>query len=83
MSLRKLVNCPGTFARDMKACLSFKNMGFSFVAYVADSYGLKYFFEDAVSEFSKNKINFLFKRNVYGSSKIISSGYRLGHILII
>ena len=51
--IKKAGKLSGTFARDMKACLSFKNMGFSFVAYVADSYGLKYFFEDAVSEFRK------------------------------
>ena len=44
---------PGTFARDINASKSFKDMGFSFVAYVADSYGLKMFFENAMNEFNE------------------------------
>ena len=45
-------NClAGTFARDINSCIQFREMGFDFVAYVADSYGLKAFFDAASREF--------------------------------
>jgi 4-hydroxy-2-oxoheptanedioate aldolase len=44
---------PGTFARDMDACHTFKDMGFKFVAYLADSYALTSFYKNAVTEFQK------------------------------
>jgi 4-hydroxy-2-oxoheptanedioate aldolase len=36
----------GTFSRDIELCKSYKNMGFDFIAYVADSYALTNFYED-------------------------------------
>jgi len=35
----------GTFSRDVKTCKSYKNMGFDFIAYVADSYALTSFYK--------------------------------------
>ena len=43
----------GTFSRDISACKKFKEMGFDFIAYVADSYALHSFYSEAVSNFSK------------------------------
>lgn len=43
----------GTFSRDIKACSRFKEMGFNFIAYIADSYALHSFYSEAVSNFSK------------------------------
>ena len=43
----------GTFSRDIRACKKFKEMGFDFIAYVADSYALHSYFSEAVSNFSK------------------------------
>ena len=43
----------GTFSRDIKACRNFREMGFVFVAYVADSFGLKSFYSEAVTEFKR------------------------------
>jgi 4-hydroxy-2-oxoheptanedioate aldolase len=43
----------GTFSRDISACKNFKNMGFEFIAYVADCYGLHTFFKDSVTKFNK------------------------------
>lgn len=42
---------PGTFARDLPACRLFRDLGFRFVAYVADSHGLTEFFGQAVQRF--------------------------------
>jgi 4-hydroxy-2-oxoheptanedioate aldolase len=42
----------GTFSRDIKACQKFKEMGFDFIAYVADSYALHTYFSEAVSNLS-------------------------------
>ena len=41
----------GTFSRDIAACRSFREMGFHFVAYVADSYAISTFYRNAVEEF--------------------------------
>jgi len=38
----------GTFSRDIAACRRFREMGFEFVAYVADSYALTAFYRQAV-----------------------------------
>ena len=43
----------GTFSRDISACKKFKEMGFDFIAYVADSYALHSYYSEAVSNFSK------------------------------
>jgi len=43
----------GTFSRDIEACRTFKDMGFTFVAYLADSYALTSFYNDAVAEYQK------------------------------
>ena len=43
----------GTFSRDLDACKYFQNMGFNFVAYVADSYALTSFYKDAVTAFNQ------------------------------
>ena len=45
----------GTFSRDIAACRRFREMGFQFVAYVADSYGLTVFYQNAVGEFTASK----------------------------
>ena len=42
---------PGTFSRDLAACRRFREMGFRFVAYVADSHALLQFFSRAVEIF--------------------------------
>jgi len=42
----------GTFARDIEACKSFRDMGFNFIAYVADSYAITDFYRDAVQVFN-------------------------------
>lgn len=42
----------GTFSRDIDACRRFREMGFEFVAYVADCYGLQKFYSDAVEKLS-------------------------------
>jgi 4-hydroxy-2-oxoheptanedioate aldolase len=41
----------GTFSRDIDDCRVCAEMGFGFVAYVADSYGLRQFFKEAASQF--------------------------------
>jgi 4-hydroxy-2-oxoheptanedioate aldolase len=41
----------GTFARDLVACRRFRDMGFKFVAYVADSYALTAFYREAVAAY--------------------------------
>jgi 4-hydroxy-2-oxoheptanedioate aldolase len=41
----------GTFSRDIAACRRFRDMGFHFVAYVADSYALTAFYRQAVAEY--------------------------------
>ena len=41
----------GTFARDIEACRRFRDMGFHFVAYVADSYALIDFFKKSTNQF--------------------------------
>jgi len=43
----------GTFARDLTACRNFRDMGFHFIAYVADSYSLTQFFNQVVKCFHK------------------------------
>jgi len=43
----------GTFSRDIQACKKFKEMGFDFIAYVADSFALHSYYSEAVSNFSK------------------------------
>jgi len=45
----------GTFAREIDACCSFREMGFHFVAYVADSYALTKFFRESVDELKTNE----------------------------
>jgi 4-hydroxy-2-oxoheptanedioate aldolase len=45
----------GTFARDINACKKFKSIGFEFIAYVADSYGLSMFYSESVKSFWCNK----------------------------
>ena len=40
----------GTFSREVEACRSYQNMGFSFIAYVADSYALTSFYENFVQD---------------------------------
>lgn len=59
--LRELQNClsviqsaeklAGTFARDITACKEFRKMGFSFIAYVADSFALTNFYKTCYHEF--------------------------------
>jgi 4-hydroxy-2-oxoheptanedioate aldolase len=41
----------GTFSRDIAACRRFREMGFQFIAYVADSYGLTAFYQQAVADY--------------------------------
>ncbi len=41
----------GTFSRDIATCRKFREMGFHFVAYVADSYALGNFFKNAATEY--------------------------------
>jgi 2-keto-3-deoxy-L-rhamnonate aldolase RhmA len=41
----------GTFSRNMAACCRFREMGFHFAAYVADSYALIAFYNQAVTEY--------------------------------
>lgn len=43
----------GTFSRDISACKDYKSMGFEFIAFVADCYGLYTFFHDSVKAFNK------------------------------
>jgi 4-hydroxy-2-oxoheptanedioate aldolase len=43
----------GTFSRDIAACRRFREMGFQFVAYVADSYGLTAFYQQAVADYTR------------------------------
>lgn len=43
----------GTFARDLSACRKFRDLGFQFVAYVADSHGLGEFFSESVRRFKQ------------------------------
>ncbi len=42
----------GTFSRDIVACREFREMGFQFVAYVADSYAMTDFYLNSVSAFN-------------------------------
>ena len=42
---------PGTFSRSIETCRQYREMGFRFVAYVADSYALHKFFSDSVLSF--------------------------------
>ena len=41
----------GTFSRDINDCRQCAGAGFGFVAYVADSYALRQFFEHAARQF--------------------------------
>jgi 4-hydroxy-2-oxoheptanedioate aldolase len=41
----------GTFSREIEACRNFSSQGFDFVAYLADSYGLRQFFAEANDAF--------------------------------
>ena len=43
----------GTFSRDLSACNDFHQMGFKFIAYVADSYALYDFYKNATNSFKK------------------------------
>lgn len=43
----------GTFARDIKSAKKFKDIGFGFVAFVADSYAIHKFYTDCVVEFNQ------------------------------
>lgn len=43
----------GIFSRDLASCRSFKEAGFNFIAYVADSYGLLEYFSDACRQFKE------------------------------
>ena len=43
----------GTFSREVAACRRFREMGFHFIAYVADSYALVSFYQGAVREYSQ------------------------------
>jgi 4-hydroxy-2-oxoheptanedioate aldolase len=49
--IKKAGKFAGTFSREISASRTFKDMGFNFVAYVADSYGLTKFYNQAISEF--------------------------------
>lgn len=44
---------PGTFSRDIFASKRFKEMGFKFIAYVADSFALTSFYTDAVNRYNE------------------------------
>lgn len=41
----------GTFVRDIKTAKLYKNMGFKFIAFVADSYSMTAFYKDSVDSF--------------------------------
>ena len=49
--IKKSGKLAGTFSRDLNSCRAFREMGFEFVAYVADCHGLHEFFADAVRRF--------------------------------
>ena len=41
---------PGIFANNIHDCASYINLGYQFIAYVADSFALKSFFDSSVIE---------------------------------
>ena len=41
----------GTFSRDLSVCRHYREMGFHFVAYIADSYALTTFYQQAIVEY--------------------------------
>lgn len=41
----------GTFTRDIEACRHYRDMGFKFLAYLADSYALTSFYNDSVRKY--------------------------------
>jgi len=43
----------GTFSRDLDACKEFREMGFNFIAYVADSFAITRFYHNAVEDYTK------------------------------
>lgn len=43
----------GIFSRDIEVCRNYREMGFNFIAYVADSYGLHTFFTNAVNQYNR------------------------------
>jgi 4-hydroxy-2-oxoheptanedioate aldolase len=51
--IKKSNKIPGTFAHSIQAAKMYRELGFKFVAYVADCYGLKTFYEDAQKKFLK------------------------------
>ena len=55
-AIKKGGKVAGTFSRDIDACKKFQAMGFEFIAYVADSYGLSKFYRNSVESFwQKNR----------------------------
>lgn len=44
----------GIFSRDIEVCRAYRDMGFNFIAYITDSYGLHTFFTNAVNQYARN-----------------------------
>ena len=51
--IKKSGKLAGTFSRDMHSCRNFREMGFEFVAYVADCHGLFKFYTESVRQFKE------------------------------
>ena len=51
--IQKSKKIPGIFAQTIDQAIHYKKMGFRFVAYVADCYGLKTFYENSIKQFLK------------------------------
>jgi len=54
-TIRNSGKLAGTFCRSISDAIECRDNGFQFVAYVADSYGLRTFFEEAYNSFKDSK----------------------------
>jgi 4-hydroxy-2-oxoheptanedioate aldolase len=51
--IRESGKMAGTVSRDLATCRRFRDMGFTLVAYVADSYALTAFYRNAIAQYAK------------------------------